>query len=163
MWEIYEVMNITLSQIELYEFFRAKFGDAEAKNLVKLVQIETEEKFVHAKHIFATKDNLKETKQELLRWLLSLTSASLILLGGISYHFDKRFEAVDKRFEDFNKRFEEQTASFNKRFDEQNANFNKRFEEQNANFNQRFEAVEKRMDKMENKLDLILEKLNSRK
>ena len=134
-------MNITLSQIELYEFFRAKFGDVEAKNLVKLVQIETEEKFVHAKHIFATKENLKETKQELIRWLLSLTSASLILLGGISYHFDKRFEAVDKRFEDFNKRFEEQ----------------------NANFNQRFEAAERRMDKMENKLDLILEKLNSRK
>jgi hypothetical protein len=154
----------------LYEFFRAKFGDAEAKNLVKLVQIETEEKFVHAKHIFATKENLKETKQELIRWLLSLTSASLILLGGISYHFDKRFEAmdkrfeaVDKRFEDFNKRFEEQTASFNKRFEEQNANFNQRFEEQNANFNQRFESIERRMDKMENKLDLILEKLNSRK
>ena len=31
------------------------------------------------------------------------------------------------------------------------------------NFNQRFEAAERRMDKMENKLDLILEKLNSRK
>ena len=95
-------MNITLSQIELYEFFRSKFGDAEAKNLVKLVQIETEEKFVHAKHLFATKENLKETKQELIRWLVSLASASVILLGGITYHFDKRFEAVDKRFEDFN-------------------------------------------------------------
>ena len=141
-------MNMTLSQIELYEFFRAKFGESEAKNLVKLVQIETEEKFVHAKHIFATKENLKETKQELIRWLVSLTSASLILLGGISYHFDKRFEAVDKRFEDVNKRFED---------------FNKRFDEQNANFNQRFEAAERRMDKMENKLELILEKLNSRK
>ena len=152
MSEIAQAMNITLSQIELYEFFRAKFGDVEAKNLVKLVQIETEEKFVHAKHIFASKENLKETKQELIRWLLSLSSASLILLGGISYHFDKRFEAVDKRFEDFNKRFEEQTTSFNKRF-----------EEQNANFNQRFETAERRMDKMENKLDLILEKLNSRK
>ena len=149
-------MNIILSQLELYEFLKLRLGEQEAKSLVTLVKTEVEEKFEQKEHIFATKQDLKKTRQELIRWMVSLASVSSLMLGAITYHFDKRFEAVDRRFEEqianFNKRFEEQTASFNKRFEEQSASFDKRFEEQIANFNQQ----------MKIQTELILLKIDAR-
>lgn len=164
-------MNITISEIDLYDLFKAKFGEKEAKSLVSFVKTEINNQVSLSKDSLATRADLQHLENKLDYRIANSQEKMMWLIGGASTAIlTVMFALFSMQTENFNKRFE----ASDKRFEQQNANFNQRFEAIDKKFdaiNKRFEAIDKKFDEqradfkeqMRIQTQLILEKLNNRK
>jgi len=70
---------IAISNIDLYNLLRQKIGDTEAKAVTEYIDIQVESKFMDARAILATKEDIAivrkeiaESKADLLKWMIVL-------------------------------------------------------------------------------------------
>ena len=69
---------MVVSEIKLYEILKIKFGEREAEFVVEGIKQEVKTEFENHKNLFATKEDLANTKVELIKWMVGLVIASLI-------------------------------------------------------------------------------------
>ena len=62
-------MALAISDIELYEVLKAPLGESGAKTLVNFVESKVEHGFQQKMEIIATKQDLAETKAEIIKWM----------------------------------------------------------------------------------------------
>jgi hypothetical protein len=67
---------LSISEIELYTLLKPKLGEKEAKILVEYVESkidnQTEKRISEYQKVLASKQDLAETKAELLKWMIVL-------------------------------------------------------------------------------------------
>jgi hypothetical protein len=68
-----------VSEIHLYEMLKAKIGDREAEAFVEILEKRVERKFDESKQYLATKQDLSDTKSEILRWTFSFVFGAVVI------------------------------------------------------------------------------------
>jgi hypothetical protein len=89
-----------ISELEMFEILRTRMSESEAKNFLTYIESKVEDKFLDAKDIFSTKEDLlklelkivqtisdsnqriEQSKTELLKWLITLILGSTIAIIG---------------------------------------------------------------------------------
>jgi hypothetical protein len=71
-----------VSEIKLYELLKAKLGEKEAEAFVHILEKKVDDKFNDAKQSLATKEDLANTKVDLIKWLVALLLGLFIALVG---------------------------------------------------------------------------------
>jgi len=80
---------IAISNIDLYNLLRQKIGDTEAKAVTEYIDIQVESKFMDARAILATKEDIAivrkeiaESKTDMVKWVFTFFAAlSLMIMG----------------------------------------------------------------------------------
>ncbi len=93
-------MTMHISELEMFEILRTRMSESEAKNFLTYIESKVEDKFLDAKDIFSTKEDLlklelkivqtisdsnqriEQSKTELLKWLITLILGSTIAIIG---------------------------------------------------------------------------------
>ena len=71
-----------VSEIKLYELLKAKLGEKEAEAFVHILEKKVDDKFNDAKQSLATKEDLANTKVDLIKWMVALLLGLFIALVG---------------------------------------------------------------------------------
>jgi hypothetical protein len=71
-----------VSEIKLYELLKAKLGEKEAEAFVEILEKKVDHKFEDAKQTLATKEDLANTKVDLIKWMVALLLGLFIALVG---------------------------------------------------------------------------------
>ena len=71
-----------VSEIKLYELLKAKLGEKEAEAFVHILEKKVDDKFEDAKQTLATKEDLANTKVDLIKWMVALWLGLFIALVG---------------------------------------------------------------------------------
>jgi len=71
-----------VSEIKLYELLKAKIGEREAEAFVEILENKVDRKFEDAKETLTTKEDLANTKVDIIKWMVSLILALFIALVG---------------------------------------------------------------------------------
>ena len=71
-----------VSEIKLYELLKAKLGEKEAEAFVEILEKKVDHKFGEAKQTLATKEDLANTKVDLIKWMVALLLGLFIALVG---------------------------------------------------------------------------------
>ena len=71
-----------VSEIKLYELLKAKLGEKEAEAFVEILEKKVDDKFDDAKQTLLTKEDLANTKVDLIKWMVALLLALFIALVG---------------------------------------------------------------------------------
>ena len=72
-----------ISEIDLYQILAEQLGEAKAKSLVQYVEAKIDKRLDEKTNIFATKEDLANTKVDIIRWLVGTAIAiiSLVIAG----------------------------------------------------------------------------------
>jgi hypothetical protein len=69
-------MDISMTEIELYEILKSKVGDKEAKALVEYVEATVEQKLEEKKDVLATKQDIanlelkiEQVRSDIIKWM----------------------------------------------------------------------------------------------
>ena len=77
-------MNIIISEIDLYDLFKAKFGEKEAKSLVSFVKTEINNQVSLSKDSLATRADLQHLENKLDYRIANSQEKMMWLIGGAS-------------------------------------------------------------------------------
>ena len=66
-----------VSEIKLYELLKAKLGEKEAEAFVEILEKKVDHKFDEAKQTLATKEDLANTKVDLIKWMVGFWVAQM--------------------------------------------------------------------------------------
>ncbi|MCF8323183.1 MAG: hypothetical protein K9I26_08610 [Flavobacterium sp.] len=58
-----------ISTIDMYNILKGKLGENEAKSLTEYVESKVERTFEKEKDVLATKEDLANTKSEIIKWM----------------------------------------------------------------------------------------------
>ena len=71
-----------VSEIKLFELLKARIGEREAEAFVEILEKKGDNKFEDAKQTLATKEDLANTKVDIIRWMFALVVGLFIALVG---------------------------------------------------------------------------------
>lgn len=87
-----------IASIDLFEALKSKFGEQEARVIVKEIEkIEegvdkrVDKKFEEAKQHLSTKEDLANTKAEIIKWMFVFWAGTVISMIGVLFAFIKMF------------------------------------------------------------------------
>ena len=72
-----------VSEIKLYELLKAKLGEKEAEAFVEILEKKVDRKFEDAKLTIATKEDLANTKVDLIKWMVGFWIAQMAAIIGL--------------------------------------------------------------------------------
>jgi hypothetical protein len=72
-----------VSEIKLYELLKAKLGEKEAEAFVHVLEKKVDDKFGDAKQSLATKEDLANTKVDLIKWMVGFWIAQMAAIIGL--------------------------------------------------------------------------------
>ena len=72
-----------VSDIKLYELLKAKLGEKEAEAFVEILEKKVDHKFEDAKQLIATKEDLANTKVDLIKWMVGFWIAQMAAIIGL--------------------------------------------------------------------------------
>jgi hypothetical protein len=72
-----------VSEIKLYELLKAKLGEKEAEAFVEILEKKVDHKFDEAKQTLATKEDLANTKVDLIKWMVGFWVAQMAAIIGL--------------------------------------------------------------------------------
>ena len=72
-----------VSEIKLYELLKAKLGEKEAEAFVEILEKKVDHKFEDAKQLIATKEDLANTKVDLIKWMVGFWIAQMAAIIGL--------------------------------------------------------------------------------
>jgi hypothetical protein len=72
-----------VSEIKLYELLKAKLGEKEAEAFVHILEKKVDDKFNDAKQSLATKEDLANTKVDLIKWMVGFWIAQMAAIIGL--------------------------------------------------------------------------------
>ncbi len=68
--------------LRVYEIFKTKLGEKEAESIIEYFNAKTEAKYQEKKETLATKQDLSETKLDLIKWIFGFfTVLALMIIG----------------------------------------------------------------------------------
>lgn len=76
---------MVVSEIKLYELLKVKLGEKEAEAFVDILETRVDKKFEEAKQVLATKQDLAETKADIIKWMFIFWVGSVGILSGIMF------------------------------------------------------------------------------
>ena len=82
------LMKITVmivSEIKLFELLKARIGEKEAEAFVQILETRVDRKFEDAKHQLATKEDLANTKADIIKWMFIFWVGTVGVLSGIMF------------------------------------------------------------------------------
>jgi demethoxyubiquinone hydroxylase (CLK1/Coq7/Cat5 family) len=82
-------MDISMTEIELYEILKSKVGEKEARSLVEYVETRVEKKLAEKKDVLATKEDLANLKADIIKWMFLFWIGQLASLIAILQIFFK--------------------------------------------------------------------------
>ncbi len=56
-------------ELKVYEIFKSKFSEQEATVVLEYFEAKAEQKYLEKKDILATKQDLSETKSDIIKWM----------------------------------------------------------------------------------------------
>ena len=72
-----------VSEIKLYELLKAKLGEKEAEAFVHILEKKVDDKFNDAKQSLATKEDLANTKVDLIKWMVGFWIVQMAAIIGL--------------------------------------------------------------------------------
>lgn len=72
-----------VSEIKLYELLKAKLGEKEAEAFVEILEKKVDHKFEDAKQLLASKEDLVNTKVDLIKWMVGFWIAQMVANIGL--------------------------------------------------------------------------------
>lgn len=78
---------MSVTEIQLFQLLKAKLGDREAEYLVSYVKSEVKSEFDNKKDVLATKEDLANTKAEIIKWMFLFWIGQVAVTVGIVYTF----------------------------------------------------------------------------
>ena len=74
---------MSVSELKLYELLRSKLGEKEAETFLEVLEETVQKKVDSAKSQLATKDDLHQTKIELIKWVFAFWISLIIMIAGL--------------------------------------------------------------------------------
>ena len=74
-----------VSEIKLFELLKAKIGEKEAEAFVEILETKVDKKFEEAKAAIATKEDIANSKVEILRWMFSFFIVIILAIIGLYF------------------------------------------------------------------------------
>ena len=74
-----------ISTIEMYNILKGKLGENEAKSLTEYVENKVERTFEKEKDVLATKEDLANTKSDIIKWMFLFWIGQIAVTLGIVY------------------------------------------------------------------------------
>jgi hypothetical protein len=72
-----------VSEIKLYELLKTKLGEKEAEAFVEILEKKVDHKFEDAKQTIASKEDLANTKVDLIKWMVGFWIAQMAAIIGL--------------------------------------------------------------------------------
>jgi glycine cleavage system protein P-like pyridoxal-binding family len=72
-----------VSEIELFEILSQQLGKEKAKSLVEYVETKIEKRLDEKTNVFATKEDLANTKADLIKWMFIFWIGSVGVISGM--------------------------------------------------------------------------------
>ncbi len=72
-----------VSEIKLFEMLKARLGQQEAEAFVEILENKVDRKFEEAKQTLATKEDLANTKVDLIKWMVGFWIAQMAAIIGL--------------------------------------------------------------------------------
>ena len=76
-----------VSEIKLFEMLKAKLGKEEAEAFVELLEKKVDRKFDEAKLTLSTKEDLANTKAEIIKWMFIFWMGQVAVIAGLLAYF----------------------------------------------------------------------------
>ena len=76
---------MVVSEIELYELLKAKIGNREAGAFVEILEKRVDKKFDEAKQILATKEDVTQSKLDMVKWMVGFWLAQMAAIIGLYF------------------------------------------------------------------------------
>ena len=76
---------MSITEIELYTALRQKLGDVEAQQLVEFVKTEVKDSLDAKSDRFATKEDLANTKVDIIRWVFGFFIVLIMAIIGLYF------------------------------------------------------------------------------
>ncbi len=76
-----------VSEIKLFEMLKAKLGKEEAEAFVELLEKKVDRKFEEAKLTLATKEDLANTKADIIKWMFIFWMGQVAVIAGLLAYF----------------------------------------------------------------------------
>jgi hypothetical protein len=67
----------------VYEIFKSKLGEKEAEIVIEYFEAKAESKYLEKKDVLATKQDLAETKVDLIKWMVGFWIAQMAAIIGL--------------------------------------------------------------------------------
>lgn len=74
---------MTISDIQLYELLKAKIGNKEAEAFLTLLDNKVNMKFEESRNLIATKEDLANTKVDLIKWMVGFWLSQMAAVAGL--------------------------------------------------------------------------------
>ncbi len=74
---------MSASELKLYDILRNKFGDKEAETFMEALEQTVQKKVDAVKANLATKDDLNQTKIDLIKWVFAFWITLMIMIAGL--------------------------------------------------------------------------------
>ncbi len=72
--------------LKVYEIFKNKLGEKEAETIIEYFEAKTEAKYQEKKETLATKEDLSQTKVDLIKWMVGFWLAQMAAIVGLYMH-----------------------------------------------------------------------------
>ncbi len=72
-------------ELKAYEVLKTKLGEQEATTLIEYFEAKAEEKYIQKKDVLATKQDLSETKADIIKWMFIFWIGQIAVLTGIIF------------------------------------------------------------------------------
>jgi hypothetical protein len=69
--------------LKVYEIFKSKLGEKEAEIVLEYFESKTESKYQEKKDVLATKQDLSESKVDMIKWMVGLWIAQMAAIIGL--------------------------------------------------------------------------------
>lgn len=76
---------MSISEIQLFTALKLKLGEEQAQQLVEFVKTEVKDEFEAKANQFATKEDLANTKVEIIRWVFGFFIVMIIAILGLYF------------------------------------------------------------------------------
>lgn len=70
-------------ELKVYEIFKNKMGEQEATTIIEYFEHNAEQKYMEKKDILATKDDLNQTKVDIIKWVFAFFITLALMIAGL--------------------------------------------------------------------------------
>jgi hypothetical protein len=70
-------------ELKVYEIFKAKLGEKEAETIIEYFEAKAEAKYAEKRDVLATKEDIANSKVELIKWMVGFWIAQMAAIIGL--------------------------------------------------------------------------------
>lgn len=70
-------------ELRVYEIFKNKLGEKEAETIIEYFEVKAEAKYLEKKDVLATKEDIANTKVDLIKWMVGFWVAQMAAIIGL--------------------------------------------------------------------------------